>query len=190
MVFRKIALDQPLVDLVSRQVVKNQSFSDLRRMISELSHRRYWRQVQSYAEFQVSQRKKDETLRNLGLPADPDRKIEPFGAYDDKMGYRGQIPTVYALKLAFVRKMNESHEFKTRSLMSLTGTILCGDHTFKVAKVPFSGHQRMFEAMYSMMNEHGQVVAYWMTSSKSLWEIETELRTVRFLYHIITIIIV
>jgi hypothetical protein len=109
--------------------------------------------------------------------ADGDRPIEPFGEYDGDL-YRGQTPSVYILKRAFVGVMNKSSDIKTRSIMSLKGNILCGDHTFKVAKVPFSGHQRMFEAMWSMLNEHGQVVGYWMVSTKSLWELETELRTV------------
>lgn len=36
---------------------------------------------------------------------------------------------------------------------SLTGDILCGDHTFAIAAVPSCGGGRLYEAMYTVMNE-------------------------------------
>lgn len=43
-------------------------------------------------------------------------------------------------------------------------------------------YQRVYEAMYSMMNEKGQVIGYWMTTSKSLGEISDELKAVQRRY--------
>jgi hypothetical protein len=88
----------------------------------------------------------------------------------------GCVPTTEVLKKAYAWTSEKKSVLKTRAIMQTTGTILCGDHTFSVAKVPFQDHQRIFEAMFSVMNEHGQVIGYYMTNSKSLEEIRPELK--------------
>lgn len=177
-VHKKVVLDNTLVDMLCRQVVKKQSVADFRKLVSELGYLKYWRTVHEYVSLELSKRGREENTWRLGIGPDPNRAVPEFGYFDDRDGYRGQVPSQYILKRTFIQKQAKSATLKTRSVMGLTGKILCGDHTFQVAKVPFAGHQRMFEAMYSIMNEHGQVIGYWMTSTKSLTEIKVELQTV------------
>lgn len=82
------------------------------------------------------------------------------------------------LNVAYLQTAEKNFELKTRKIMSLTGTILSGNHTFAVAKVPHANHQRIFEALYSNQNEFNQVIAYYMTMSRSIGELKDELKTV------------
>ena len=44
--------------------------------------------------------------------------------------------------------------------------------------MPAANHSRIFEALYSVMNEIGQVVGYWMTHGSSIEEVKPELRSI------------
>ena len=66
--------------------------------------------------------------------------------------------------------------------MSLKGDILSGDHTFAIANVPHPDHQRIFEGLYSNLNEYNQVVGYYMTMSQSVGELKTELAELKTRY--------
>jgi hypothetical protein len=174
-VFPKSALDKDLTLILQRQVVKGQSFIDFRQMINELKHEKYWSRHLEYISTELYNRfqKRDSIFANT-------RPIRAFG--DFKNDWKGSVPTTDVLKRAFVLHSAETEELKNWSMMSLTGTILRGDHTFKVAKVPFQDHQRIFQAMYSLMNEYGQILGYWMVNCKSLNEIKKELEMVKRRY--------
>jgi hypothetical protein len=82
------------------------------------------------------------------------------------------------MKQLYIFTQKKSAEYKTRRMMTIKGEILTGDHTFKVAKVIVSKQERLFEAQYSLMNEHSLVLGFWFTVSKSLYEIENHLKKV------------
>ena len=58
-------------------------------------------------------------------------KIQRFHRLDD---WVGPVPTLTTLTKAYVEESALQRDSKTKFLMSLTGKILCGDHTFKVQK--------------------------------------------------------
>lgn len=113
-------------------------------------------------------------------------RIDDFGSYKDQNGWNGFIPTTDFLMKWQIANLKASYETKTAWIRSLRGDILSGDHTFKVAKVPCSNYERVFEAMFSVMNEKGQIIGYWMTCSKSLREIRPELEKVNCNYRKLT----
>lgn len=110
---------------------------------------------------------------------DGTKTVEDFGEFNDRNGWWGTVPSVNFLMNLNKLHLKESTDLKTRYIASLTGSVLCGDHTFKVAKVPHANFERVFEAMFAILNEFGQVIGYWMVCSKSLTEIEPELMKVR-----------
>lgn len=66
--------------------------------------------------------------------------------------------------------------------MSITGRVLSGDHTFAVAKVPVGNSLKIFEAMFSLMNEYGEIIGYWMVPNTSLHEVKSDLEAVQRRY--------
>lgn len=68
------------------------------------------------------------------------------------------------------------------TLMALSGCCrtLAGDHTFRAAKyIRQQGGAKAYEAVYTVMNELGQVVGQWFVHTKSLCEVEESLRKLR-----------
>ena len=63
-------------------------------------------------------------------------------------------------------------------MMAVTGGVLCGDHTFKIAKIPTIDSKPVFEAAYHLMNEFGQVLGFWFCHKSSIGELEPQLRAV------------
>lgn len=58
------------------------------------------------------------------------------------------------------------------------GKILRGDHTFAIAKVPTSKYERIYDALYCLMNEYGQIIGFWMTFSKNMEELRPHMEKV------------
>lgn len=108
--------------------------------------------------------------------------IDDFAQFGERDGWAALIPSTSVLKKAYKDKTKEDEELKVRSIMGITGRILCGDHTFAISKVPKSQNERIFGAMYSICNEFNQVGGFWMTHSKSMEEIRPELTAVQQRY--------
>ena len=56
-----------------------------------------------------------------------------------------------------------------------TCKIICADHTFKIRKGIIHHGRRVFEALFSIMNEKGQIVTYWLVPSTKMGAIESEM---------------
>jgi hypothetical protein len=96
----------------------------------------------------------------------------------------GQVPGEEFMKRLYIKCQEQESEYKTRSMMEIKGDILSGDHTFKVAKIVVSKGERLFKAQYTLMNENSLVIGYWFTTSKSLAEIQSNLKKVAERYGI------
>jgi hypothetical protein len=114
----------------------------------------------------------------------PDQIAEfsEFQSSTSTVSYPGSVPSALSLRNCYVFVMSREKEMKTSYINSLTGNILCADHTFKVAKVPFLDHSRIFKALFSVMNEFGQVIAFWMTQGTSLAEVTSALLSIKARY--------
>jgi hypothetical protein len=172
---RSTGLDKDLVSLLKRQVVKGQSFADFRAMISECKSEKYWRDHHEYVSAGIGvftrYNQRSETAPG-GMFLKTPSQIKKFG------DFLYIVPTVESLKKAYMSVSMESYQTKVRKIMSLTGKVLSGDHTFAVAKVPHAGHQRIFEAMYSVQNEYNQIIGYYMTMTKSLNEVNGDISAI------------
>ena len=104
--------------------------------------------------------------------------LDNFGKFDDVNGYHGVIPSEEFLKKHYVSYSAQSYNLKNQFLQTLTGEILKGDHTFKVAKIPTEDGVRPFVAMYSVMNEYQMVLTYQMVPSKCLEDLRSSLEEV------------
>ena len=55
---------------------------------------------------------------------------------------------------------------------------LCGDHSFKFAKMVYIAGGRAFEGLFVLMNGVGRVIGFWFTSGTSMSELEPVFRGV------------
>lgn len=179
-IYGKTGCDKTFIDIMIRQVVNGQSFSDVRKMYSEINHMEFMRSKFQYLSAQV----KEKSTPNVLNYADRLVPIADFGNFFDRDGWRGAVPSLPFLTRTYAIHGRKSQNFKHQHNMGITGDILSGDHTFKIAKVPCSNFERIFDAMFSVMNEFGQIVGYWMVCSKSLKEIMPELTAIKKRYSI------
>ena len=95
-----------------------------------------------------------------------------FSAFDDPDGYGGiRISRTY-LRKVYSLCMGKLEAFMKRRSAMVPAKILSGDHFFKILKCNFTfGGSRSFEAAYSLVNEHSEVIAVVLTQSKSLEDI-------------------
>jgi hypothetical protein len=86
----------------------------------------YWNALRAYIVASLAKRKE--------LSFVVGRKIESFGNFDDRGMWDGLVPSLPLLKNVYAELSLADKETKTRYMMSLTGNVLCGDHTFKVCR--------------------------------------------------------
>ena len=68
--------------------------------------------------------------------------------------------------------MELDESYKQKRMQMMDGKHLSGDHSFKLTKCVLSDGSRPFTAMYCLMNEYGQVMAWWFTTGTSMKELE------------------
>jgi len=175
------AIDKQLLRVLNRATVNNQSFEDFRDSLREFNASTYYSYLKQYMDVGIWRKVRTEIGRY-----ELTRKLPDFGPFlpDGKHenSYPGHIASTSFLKKCYLNNVSKSAKLKTCKLMGLTGDILCGDHTFAVAKVPTQNYTKIFEGLYSIMNEYGQIMAYYMTCSKTLSEIEDNLKRVAARY--------
>ena len=98
---------------------------------------------------------------------------EQFSEVGDRMGYCGFVPSEGYLRDVYNKFMEARRDLYDKEMMKISGNILKGDHSFKLAKRIVSvEHQHVFDAVYSVTNELGQIRGQYLTSSKSHSQIE------------------
>ena len=82
-----------------------------------------------------------------------------FGGFYDKDGYNGKPPSRAVLLTALYVAWNQRREYYRRSAKLVDGEIFSVDETHKVMKGIRVDDQDMFNGIFTVMNEHNQVVA-------------------------------
>ena len=97
------------------------------------------------------------------------RKID-FADFDSKE-YDQKVPSCSYLIKKVVGLMESNNDYKSRRMQMVDGKHLSGDHSFKLAKCILSNRAKVFTAMYCIMNEYGQVAAWWFTTGTAMSEL-------------------
>ena len=145
------------------------------KMIEEQHRRRYDRCRLAYLSRVSALRKSPQTGQTS---MDPELQKEPpvFSAYDDPEGFGGVHVTAKYLRTLYTSCMRVLEGHMKRKNANVSAKILSGDHFFKILRCNFTfGGSRSFEAAYSLVNEHSEVIAVVLTQSKSLEEIRAML---------------
>lgn len=74
-------------------------------------------------------------------------------------------------------------EYEENHMANLTGRVLKADHNFKLTKsITDASHERMYCGMLNFMNEYGQIIAKFFTSTTSFQEVENGIQALNDRY--------
>ena len=116
----------------------------------------------------------------IGRPTreDMDLMHQDFADFDSEL-YDQKIPSTSWLIYRVMLMMEADNEYKARRMQLVDGRHLSGDHSFKLTKCITSGGSKPFTAVYCLMNEYGQVVAWWFTTGTSMKELESAISKIK-----------
>jgi len=111
-----------------------------------------------------------------GCPAPVD-----FGLYEEDYG--GRFVSQSKTREVLLAEYRREKETMLAYITSLTGNVLCSDHTFWAAKHVRDNNNvdknKLFSALFGVMNEYGQVIFYAFTKSKSTQELASNLEELK-----------
>ncbi|GAQ90826.1 hypothetical protein KFL_006900010 [Klebsormidium nitens] len=175
------AVDVSLMDFLLRNVSSGVAFADSADAVQELHYITYNRSKLGHMQYTAERGKlalkrasyfNSATVASGQVPPPAD-----FGAYEDKQGYRGWIPSRSYLTRTLLAYLTERLAWPKERLAMVDGLYLRGDHTFRSAsKVKVQEGGKAYEAMYTVMNGFSKVAAQWMVGDTSFREIEGGLR--------------
>lgn len=119
----------------------------------------------------------------LLTPADITSRRVDFCKFDSNE-YHENVPTCKYLISQVVGSMESNSEYKRKRMQLVDGRHLSGNHSFKLTKKILSGGSKVFTAMYCIMNEYGQVVAWWVTTGTAMKELEPEIKKIKRRYEL------
>lgn len=85
---------------------------------------------------------------------------------NDPNGYADYVPSAHTLQKFHLEWLERRDEFETAVQQSVGGTILAADMSHKITKLIFvNGNVKAFYGLLTVMNEHGQVVGWWLAKT-------------------------
>ena len=106
---------------------------------------------------------------------------QDFADFDSEL-YDQHIPSTSWLIQRVMLLMEADNEYKARRMQMRDGQHISADHSFKLTKCITSGGSKPFTAVYCLMNQYGQVVAWWFTTGTSLTELECAISKIKHRY--------
>lgn len=106
-----------------------------------------------------------------GSPSDVACMVN-FGAMHDPNGWNGPSISGDTIVRRFVEDTLHKEHLYIAMLNSTTATMAKADHTFAVVKRLKSFNGSVFDALFTVMNERGEVIAMQLTSTTSMEEVK------------------
>lgn len=144
-------------------VVQGLGFNGLRRVHIETTkryHLRTSRKWRSYVDSLDDIRRRGGDIRLTAQLVESMRK--DFCDFDSDL-YHEPLPSSSYLTSMCIQMMERDTVYKRLKMQMIDGQHLSGDHSFKLCKCVVANGSKAFSAMYCIMNEFGQVVAWWLT---------------------------
>ena len=179
---RKRAVSYKLMDVLQTTMGTGSSFQQLATMLSEMYKLRFSRLYDTYMSYELASRGRTSmelSVRHQQRRTWPPKTFSRFGG----LGFGGRTPSapyLLAVALAYHRHRRPT---LLRRLMDVTGRILKGDMSFKLAKKIRCARTGQYTCVFSLMNEFGEILGYWFCRSKSLSGIRVELEKVKERYY-------
>ena len=177
----KRAVSIQLMDILQATIGTGSSFQQLATTLGQMYRVRFSRLYDTYLSYELASRGRTSvelSLQNRRQRQWPPQHFSSFGG----AGFSGRAPTaayILAIALAYHR---HRRPVLLRRLMQVTGRILKGDMSFKLAKKIRCARTGQYTCVFSLMNEFGEILGYWFCRSKSLAGVRSELQNVQARY--------
>jgi hypothetical protein len=90
--------------------------------------------------------------------------------------YDVKVPSTTFLTSLCIQEIEQRMPYYQRKLEMVSGRMLSGDHSHKIAKVILIEGKHGFQGLYTVMSEFGKVVSFWLVNSTNMNEVEELLR--------------
>jgi len=160
------AMSWEIIDDTIRSISHGSSLSAVRKQTLE----RYKEQHKQQEQLWISYVKDMSRQPSAAAPVVKE-PFYPFGSAE----YGGSCFSVSYLVMAFIETVESYLDYYSRKIQMIDGLHLKCDHSFKITKRICMDGERVFEAMFTIMNEYGQIVAYWLTEGSDLKEVRENL---------------
>ena len=104
-----------------------------------------------------------------------------FPKFDDPE-YDVKVPSTTFLTSLCIKEIERRIPYYKRKLEMVSGKALSGDHSHKIAKVILIEGKRGFQGLYTLMNEFGKIVGFWLVNSTNMREVEERLQDIERRY--------
>eukprot|EP00956_Cyclotella_meneghiniana_P037457 scaffold139138_cov23-Cyclotella_meneghiniana.AAC.1 len=93
--------------------------------------------------------------------------------------YDQPVPSAAYLISRVIILMESEANYWNKKMQLIDGRHLSGDHSFKLTKCILSNKTKPFTAMYTLMNEYGQVAGWWFTTGTGMNELEESFKKLK-----------
>lgn len=162
----KSGVSADLFRLIPKLAVLGLSFSAMARIINETSNEELDRTHLLYLLYCQSKSKEARRPNPFSKDTGLEYEVKPYERPEPCSVSSNFITTIFMAY--FLAKA----EFLRSQMQSVVGSILKVDHTFKVAKVLVADGHRPFEALWTCINEYGQILTQAFVGTKAFDEIK------------------
>ena len=93
-----------------------------------------------------------------------------------------KVPSVAFLTSLCIKDIEQCVPYYKCKLEMVSGKALSGDHSHKIAKVILIEGKEGFQGLYTLMNEFGKILHFWLVNGTNLREVEEQLRGIKWHY--------
>jgi hypothetical protein len=187
-VSHRAAISWNVLERLQSDMIQSLSVNGFRESFYEAAKRYHLRQSIQWRSYVDSLGTHLESTPYLNLfNASPQQQIamqQYFHDYSSKE-YGQTIPSISYLISRVMLLMESEADYWNKKMQFVDGKHLSGDHSFKLTKCVLSGRKsKPFTAMYTLMNEFGQVVAWWFTTGTGMNELEAAFQKLKQRYQL------
>lgn len=175
-----------VLETLQAQMLQSLSVSGFRRHLLEAAknyHMRLSIQWRSYVDSLTTLKSRTPYLYFV-TPQQIKSKKQYLHEFDSKE-YGQTIPSLKLLMSRVLLLLEREAEYWNKRMQGTDGKHLSGDHSFKLAKCVLSNRSKPFTAMYTLMNEFGQVVGWWFTTGTGMNELNECLMKLKHRYELL-----
>lgn len=174
------AIDRDTFALVSYDVTHGQSFASAAQRINTVQHQRHAETELEYLQFWEH---RQQPGQQASLDDPKQRSPPPFGQLGDGSVIKAYITSAQYLSTLWLNVVESRVEVARLAMSAVKGRFWCLDHTFKIAKfVRDASCYQQLQAVLTLQNELGKIVAQFFTHTTSMLEVKKGLMLIKGRY--------
>lgn len=180
----KTCIDNELMHTMNITINEQGTYTGFRRLVAELHAEEFVRRGSQFLHHlawdSLGRPRKIEAMmqRQNSIP-----RVSWFADPSTRSGYGDYVPSAEFFQEVHLRFLEVRDEYETRALQHVDGDILAVDTSHKVTKLVYvAATTQVYHGLFTVMNEYGQVVAFWFVKTGTMEEIRPAMRALRRRY--------